>query len=306
MKVAENNSPVANIDGISIKKTRSEETKRAWHRMKRSKLSLVGLTIVVIIILTAIFAPWIAPYPDHASGKIFFDKMNQPPSLEHIFGTDEVGRDIFSRIIFGARISLVLGFTVLSIAIVIGVPLGLIAGFWGGRVSTIIMRTTDIFLAIPSLVLALAVAAIMEATLMNIMIAISFGWWPWFTRLVQGEVLSLKGEQFVLASEGLGASKWRIAFTEILPNCVSTIIVKATLDMGFVILTGASLGFLGLGAQPPIPEWGTMIAEGRVYLPEMWWQATFPGLAILVTVLGFNLLGDGLRDVFDVQVDKEG
>jgi peptide/nickel transport system permease protein len=304
MKINEN-SVVVNKK-IPNKNVRFEETKRAWYRMKKSTLSLVGLVIVLILILSAIFAPWIAPYPEAASGATNFDAINNPPSAEHIFGTDEVGRDIFSRVIFGARISLVLGFTVLSIAIAIGVPLGLIAGFWGGRVNSIIMRLTDIFLAIPSLVLALAVAAIMEATLMNIMIAISFGWWPWFTRLVQGEVLKLKGEQFVLASEGLGASKWRIAFKEILPNCVSPIIVKSTLDMGFVILTGASLGFLGLGAQPPIPEWGTMIAEGRVYLPEMWWQATFPGLAILVTVLGFNLLGDGLRDVFDVQVDQEG
>ncbi|WP_139365071.1 ABC transporter permease [Litchfieldia alkalitelluris] len=301
-----NNNTIVVNEKLVNKSTRLEEAKRAWHRMKRNKLSLVGLGMVLLTVLAAIFAPWVAPYPDSATGAIFFDKMNQPPSMEHIFGTDEVGRDIFSRVIYGARISLFLGFTVLGIAILIGVPLGLIAGFWGGTVNTIIMRTTDIFLAIPSMVLALAVAAIMEPTLTNIMIAISFGWWPWFTRLVQGEVLRLKGEQFVLASEGLGANKWRIAFKEILPNCVSTIIVKATLDMGFVILTGASLGFLGLGAQPPIPEWGTMIAEGRVYLPEMWWQATFPGLAILVTVLGFNLLGDGLRDVFDVQVDQEG
>lgn len=305
MKSNNDNSPVVTEEQPN-KTVRFDELKRAWHRMKKSTLSLVGLGIVVLIILVAIFAPWIAPYPEDASGAISFEKMNEPPSWEHLFGTDEVGRDILSRVIFGARISLTLGVTVLAIAIAIGVPLGLIAGFWGGRVNTIIMRITDIFLAIPSLVLALAVAAIMEATLFNIMVAISFGWWPWFTRLVQGEVISLKGEQFVLAAEGLGANKWRIAFKEILPNCVSPIIVKSTLDMGFVILVGASLGFLGLGAQPPIPEWGTMIAEGRVYLPEMWWQATFPGLAIVVTVLGFNLLGDGLRDVFDVQVDKEG
>jgi peptide/nickel transport system permease protein len=189
------------------------------------------------------------------------------------------------------------------VAIGIGVPLGLIAGFWGGKVNSVIMRLTDIFLSIPSIILAMAVAAIMEPSLFNSMVAISFGWWPWFTRLVQAETLKIKNEQFILASEGIGASKWRIAFIEILPNCLSTIIVKASTDIGFVILTGASLGFLGLGAQPPAPEWGTMVAEGRVYLPTMWWQTTFPGLAILVTVLGFNLLGDGLRDFFDVRVD---
>lgn len=295
------------IETVKVNKSnpRFEELHRAWHKMRRSTLSMAGLITVIIIILLAIFAPFVAPYPEAATGAVNFDIMNQPPSWAHLFGTDEVGKDILSRVIFGARISLILGFTVLSIALLIGVPLGVIAGFWGGRVNAVIMRITDIFLSIPSLVLALAVAAIMEPTLMNIMIAISFGWWPWFTRLVQGEVLKLKGEQFVLAAEGLGSSKWRISFKEILPNCVSIIIVKSTLDMGFVILTGASLGFLGLGAQPPIPEWGTMIAQGRVYLPDMWWQATFPGLAILVTVLGFNLLGDGLRDVFDVQVDQE-
>lgn len=285
---------------------RKENAKRAWHRLKKSPLSLAGLITVLLIVLAAIFASWIVPYPDANTGAVHFDQMNQPPSAEHFFGTDEIGRDIFSRVIYGARFSVALGFMVLGIAVAIGVPLGLIAGFWGGKVNAIIMRITDIFLAVPSIVLAMAVAAIMEPTLTNTMIAISFGWWPWFTRLVQGEVLKLKGEQFVLAAEGLGASKWRIAFVEILPNCISPIIVKATLDMGLVILTGASLGFLGLGAQPPIPEWGTMIAEGRVYLPDQWWQATFPGLAILVTVLSFNLVGDGLRDVFDVQVDQEG
>ncbi|UFJ39265.1 ABC transporter permease [Brevibacillus humidisoli] len=285
---------------------RLEEWKRAWSRFRRSTMSMIGLGIVLLVILSAVFAPWVAPYPEDAGEVVCFDRAHQPPSMEHLFGTDEIGRDIFSRALFGARISLSLGFSVMILAILIGVPLGLIAGFWGGKVNSVIMRLTDIFLSIPSLVLALAVAAVMEPNLTNTMIAVSFGWWPWFTRLVQGEVLSLKNEQFVQASLGMGASKWRVAFKEILPNCISPIIVKSTLDMGFVILLGASLGFLGLGAQPPIPEWGTMISEGRLYLPEIWWAATFPGLMIFVTVLGFNLLGDGLRDVFDVQVDQQG
>lgn len=272
-------------------------------KLLKNKLTLVGLIIVALVVFSAIFADFIAPHPSDVTGSIDFSLMNQPPSSQYIFGTDEAGRDIFSRVLFGTRYSLIMGVVVLTVAIGIGVPLGLIAGFWGGKVNSVIMRLTDIFLSIPSIILAMAVAAIMEPSLFNSMVAISFGWWPWFTRLVQAETLKIKNEQFILASEGIGASKWRIAFIEILPNCLSTIIVKASTDIGFVILTGASLGFLGLGAQPPAPEWGTMVAEGRVYLPTMWWQTTFPGLAILVTVLGFNLLGDGLRDFFDVRVD---
>lgn len=287
-----------------VKKQSTSEWRKSWRKMRRSPLSMFGLTIVSFVILLAIFAPWIAPYPEDVSGAIHFDRMLEPPSAEHWFGTDEVGRDIFTRVLYGARISLMLGFIVLGLSIAIGLPLGLIAGFWGGRINTVIMRIADIFLSVPSLVLAFAVAALFQPTLTTIMVAISFSWWPWFTRLVQGEVLSLKNEQFVQASIGIGASKWRIAFKEILPNCISPIIVKSTLDMGFIILMGASLGFLGLGAEPPTPEWGTMIAEGRAYLPEAWWAATFPGLAILFAVIGFNLLGDGLRDVFDVQMDE--
>lgn len=284
-------------------KSKKSEWNRSLRRLWKNKSSVAGLIIVLTVILLAILAPWIAPYPEDAGKVVHFDRMLHPPSADYWFGTDEVGRDIFSRVLYGARISLSLGFFVILISLIIGVPLGLIAGFWGGKVNAVIMRLTDIFLSVPSLVLALAVAAIMEPTLTNIMFALSFSWWPWITRLIQGEVLILKNEQFVLASTGLGASKWRIAFMEILPNCISPVIVKSTLDIGFVILMGASLGYLGLGAQPPTPEWGTMIAEGRGYLPDSWWASTFPGLAIFITILGFNLLGDGLRDVFDVQID---
>lgn len=285
------------------KESALDAVKASMRKLFKNKLSLFGLIIIFAVAVCAVFAPWIAPYPEAATGQIDFINMNQPPSAEHFFGTDEIGRDIFSRVLYGARYSLMMGVVVLTIAVLIGVPLGLIAGFWGGKVNTVIMRLTDIFLAVPSIILAMAVSAVLEPNLINTMAAISFGWWPWFTRLIQAETLKVKNEQFILAAEGIGSSRIRIAFKEILPNCLSTIIVKASTDMGFVILTGASLGFLGLGAQPPIPEWGTMIAEGRVYLPAMWWQSTFPGLAILVTVLGFNILGDGLRDVFDVEVE---
>lgn len=278
--------------------------KKQIRKLFRNKLTVIGLILVLLALIGGIFAPWLAPYPESISGQINFADMHQAPSTTYFFGTDEIGRDVFSRVLFGARYSLLMGVVVLTFAILVGVPLGIIAGYWGGKVNTVIMRITDIFLAVPSIILAMAVAAVLEPSLVNTMIAVSFSWWPWFTRLVQAETLRVKNEQFIKASEGMGASKWRTAFKEILPNTLPTIIVKATTDMGFVILTGASLGFLGLGAQPPAPEWGNMVAEGRVYLPNIWWGTIFPGLAILITVLGFNLLGDGLRDLYDVELDQ--
>lgn len=284
------------------RRERIERLKRAGSRFSQSILSIAGFLVVLVVVLCAVFAPMIAPYPEDATGAINFDQQSQPPSLEHPMGTDTVGRDIFSRVLFGARISLLMGVVVLSIAIGVGVPLGLAAGYLGGRVNALIMRVTDIFLAIPPTLLALAVVAATKPTLWNAMIAIAFSWWPWYTRLVQGEVLSIKEDQFVEASRSLGAGWVRTTFREILPNVVSPLTVKATLDMGFVILVGAGLAFLGLGARPPTPSWGVMIAQGRTNVTNFWWIATFPGLAISVTVLGLNLLGDGLRDILDVEV----
>jgi len=289
-------------NAVGSYEARFEDLWRTLHRLRRSTLSLVGLGIVLGIILMAVFAPYAAPYPEDVDS-VHFERVFQPPGREFLFGTDEVGRDVLSRVIFGTRISLSLGVTVLVISLSIGLPLGLIAGYMGGPVSTFIMRLTDIFLAIPPLVLALAVSAVLTPTLENSIIAISFGWWPWYTRLIQGQVLSIKEEAFVEACRSAGANPWYIAFKEILPNCLSILIIKVTLDIGYAILTGAVLGFLGLGVRPPTPEWGTMASKGRLHLPARWWMTTFSGLAIFVTVLGFNLLGDGLRDAFDVELE---
>jgi peptide/nickel transport system permease protein len=292
------------VPGDLVDGRRRERLRRAWLRLTSSSLSLVGLVVVAVVILSAVFAPTIAPYPEDAGDSLNFDRQSQSPSLDHPMGTDTLGRDILSRVLFGARISVMMGFVVLSIAIGIGVPLGLIAGYLGGWPNVLVMRTTDVFLSIPPILLALVVTAALEPNLWNAMIAIAFAWWPWYTRLIQGEVLSVKEEEFVEASESLGAGWFRTTFREILPNVIAPLTVKATLDFGFVILTGAALAFLGLGARPPTPSWGAMIAQGRGNVTNFWWIATMPGLAISFTVLGFNLLGDGLRDIFDVDVQQ--
>lgn len=280
-----------------------DNARRSLERLFRNPLSVIGFLMILTTIFAAIFAPFLAPYPGDAGSDVHFDRMAESPSLEHPMGTDNAGRDILSRVLFGARISLLIGVVVLSIAIGIGVPFGLVAGYVGGTTNAVLMRVTDVFLAIPPILLALAVTASLGPSLWHAMVAIAFGWWTWYARLVQGEVLSVKENEYITASETLGASRLRIAFKEILPNIIAPLTVKATLDMGAVILVGAALAFLGLGAQPPMADWGAMIAGGRDYVTSAWWMATFPGLAISFTVLGFVLLGDGLRDMFDVEVN---
>jgi len=271
------------------------------YTLSRSPLSVIGFILVAIFLLIALIGPLLITHPQDVRGAVRMDQKLRPPSPTHPFGTDEVGRDIYSRVIMGTRLSLQIGLIIIFVAMGIGVPLGIIAGYVGGWINEIIMRITDIFLSVPGLLLALAIVGALGPGIKNAMIALSVVWWPGYVRLVQGKTLSLREESFVEAAKSIGAPRLRIIFRHILPNCTSPIIVKASMDMGMAILFAANLGFIGVGAQPPEPEWGAMISVGRNYLPDRWWMATFPGLAILVTVLGFNLLGDGLRDVLDPQ-----
>ena len=280
---------------------RLSAARQNWHRFSRNPTAVVGAAIVLLVVLAAVFAPLLAPYPGHVGAVVDFRARHHPPSFSHPFGTDNIGRDIFSRVLFGYRVSLSLAAVVLGIAVPFGTVLGLAAGYFGGWSETVIMRATDIALAIPPLVMALAVTAVLSPNLLNAMLAITALWWTWHTRLVYSIPRTLRHREYVEAARLIGASRAHILFREILPNCVSAISVKVTLDCGFVILLGASLSFLGLGVQPPTPDLGTMVATGADFLPDDWWEPVMPGLAILFVTLGFNLLGDGLRDLFDVE-----
>ncbi|HEX5814676.1 MAG TPA: ABC transporter permease [Methylomirabilota bacterium] len=265
----------------------------------RSASSMAGLVIVAVFVLVAAVGPWIVPYPEDARGAVNLDRKLEPPSAAHWFGTDEVGNDVYTRVILGARVSLQIGLIITVVAALVGVPLGIVAGHVGGRPGEVIMRVTDVFLSVPALLLALAVVGALGPGIVNAMIALALVWWPGYVRLVQGKTLALGQEAFVEAARAAGAGHLRIVLVHLLPNCVSPIVVKGSMDMGAAILAAAGLGFIGLGAQPPYPEWGAMISHGRNYLPTWWWYSAFPGLAIYLTVLGFNLVGDGLRDLLD-------
>lgn len=265
-------------------------------RIVYSPLTLLGLLLVIVILGTATFAPLIAPY---SPTEVNLLAKLQGPSAAHWFGTDEVGRDIFSRIVYGTRISLKIGLLVVAIAFPIGTILGAVAGYVGGKVDQVIMRMTDIFLSFPGIILAMSIAAALGPSIENVLLALAITWWPWYTRIVRSSVLSIKNSEFIEASRAVGANPIRILFKEVIPNSIAPASIQASLDLGFVILAAAGLSFIGLGAQPPSPEWGAMLSSSREIIRDAWWAATFPGVAILLTVLGFNLLGDGLRDVLD-------
>ncbi len=265
--------------------------------------AVLGVAIIAAVVLLALVGPMIVPRP----GAVFDSNILQrlrPPSEDFWFGTDNLGRDVFSRVILGARGALLVALSTVAIAMAIGVPAGLYAGYTDGWGSEAVMRVTDVFLSVPQLILALAIAQLIGRGLESAMLALALTYWPFFCRTVYAETRRVRHALYVEALLGLGASSWRILLVHVLPNIASPVIVRATIGMGFIILTTAVLGFLGIGATPPDPDWGLAIAESRQYLPDAWWFATFPGLAILVTVLGFNLFGDGLRDLVDPRLRR--
>lgn len=288
----------ARSPGLAQAHARETRTQRQimMRRLRQNRLAMVGLTIVVGLIVMAIIAPIISPHDP-----IEMQLANQfiPPGKDHLLGTDEFGRDILTRIFYGARISLQVGIIAVGIAAVVGSLVGLCAGYFGKWFDLISQQIIDVMLAFPGLLLALGIIAVLGPSLRNVMIAVGLGSVPTYARLMRGQVLSLKEKDYVEAARALGARDWRILAVHILPNALSPIIVLASLGIASSILSAASLSFIGMGAQPPTPEWGAMLSSGRDYLRHEWWIATFPGIAIAITVFGFNVLGDGLRDAFD-------
>ena len=272
-------------------------------RLCRDRSALIGLLLILALVVCALLAPVLATHPEDVF-ELHPAKRLRPPGAEHLLGTDRMGADIYSRLLFGARITILVGVIAVGASLLIGVPVGLVAGSYHSWVSDLLMRVSDVFLAVPQVVLAIAIAQTLGPSLPNVILALSATYWPWFARLVYAETRSLRKEVFIECTAALGASPVRLIALHVLPNVASPIIVRASIGMGFTILTAAALGFLGLGPPPPTPEWGRTIAESREFLPDAWWYAAAPGLAIFLTVMGFNLLGDGLRDVLDPRIRR--
>lgn len=267
----------------------------------RNRLSLIGLVLILALLILAVIGPTVAPYGPYAT-----DPLNklQSPSGTHPFGTDNLGRDLLTRILYGARISVTIATIVLIVSGGLGTMIGIVSGYFGGGVDNLLMRITDLFLAFPRLILAMAIAAALGRDLRNVVLAVAFTSWTVFARLARGQALAVKQQDYVEAARATGATRRRILFVHVLPMCISPVIIQGTIAMGGIILTVAGLGFIGFGAQPPTPEWGVMVSDGRNYLPTAWWACVFPGLAIMFTVLGFNLLGDGIRDILDPRMRR--
>ncbi len=269
-----------------------------FRKLASDRVALVGFIIIVMLVVVAALAPWLATHPADVAEFHPAERL-QPPSWAHLFGTDRMGSDIYSRLLFGARITITIAVVAISIAVIIGVPIGLVAGYYRSFFGDLLMRISDIFLAVPQIVLAIAIAQTLGPSIENVILALSLTYWPFWARLVYAETRSALKETYVEAAIALGASPYRVMVLHILPNISSSIIVRTSIGMGGTILTAAALGFLGLGPPPPTPEWGRTIAESREFLPDAWWYATAPGIAIFLVVMGFNLLGDGLRDILD-------
>ncbi len=278
-----------------------------WRHFAANRGALAGLIVIGLLVFAALFAPWVAPHAPHEQ---FRDALLVPPvwadggQARFLLGTDDIGRDILSRLIYGSQLSLLVGVIVVTLSLAAGIALGLVAGFFRGAVETLIMRLMDIMLALPSLLLAIAIVAILGPSLTNAMVAIAIVVLPHYVRLTRAAVIAETTKDYVIASQVAGAGLLRQMFVNVLPNCMAPLIVQATLGFSTAILDAAALGFLGLGAQPPTPEWGTMLADARQFIQRAWWVVTFPGLAILITVLAFNLMGDGLRDALDPKLKR--
>ncbi|MBY5755040.1 ABC transporter permease subunit [Rhizobium leguminosarum] len=292
---------------VTVKTGQPSALAEFWHYFSRNKGAVIGLVVFTIILVVAVFAPLFAPHqPNEQNRQVLLAVpfWMEAGSASYPLGTDAVGRDILSRLIYGARFSLFIGVVVVTLSVISGVLIGLVAGFFRGKIDTAIMRLMDIILAFPSLLLALVLVAVLGPGLTNAMIAISLVNQPHFVRLTRASVISEREKEYVIASRVAGAGTFRLMFKTILPNCLGPLIVQATLAFSAAILDAAALGFLGMGAQPPTPEWGTMLAESREFISRAWWVVTFPGLAILITVLAINLMGDGLRDALDPKLKR--
>jgi len=288
--------------GNLLNERQREGIRKNWSKFSGNVLSKAGLTAVFIVIFLAITSPWLAPHPESWGRWVDYSQASKPPNILHLFGTDIYGRDILSRIMYAFRFDLLMVIGCLSIDVIPGTILGLIAGYYqGSLLDNVIMRVTDIFLAIPTIVLALAVASLLEPNMFNTMMSVAALWWPWYSRLAYSLTTSIRNEYFVQASELIGASPFHIMFREILPNMLSPIFTKLSLDVGWVILISSTMSYVGLGVQEPLPALGNMVASGSRYMPDYWWMVVFPALAIAFIIMGFNLLGDGIRDMLSVE-----
>lgn len=283
------------------KTKKNSQWRDVWRRLRKNRMAMFGLCVLILLVFLAIFADVVAPYGYDDQN---YSQMLELPSWQHIMGTDNYGRDIFSRIVYGTRISLLIGFISLAISTIVGSILGACAGYFGGASDTIIMRGSDILMAIPRTVLAIAIATTLGPGLVNAMIAVAIGTIPSFTRVVRASTLTVKDQEYVEAARAIGASNFHIIKKYVFPNVLAPIIVQATLGVGTAILLAASLSFLGIGISPPTPEWGSMLSAARSYMRDYWHMVLFPGLAIMITVLALNLFGDGLRDALDPKLKK--
>ena len=273
---------------------------RTVRTFRRDRLATASLIFLLLVILASVAAPWLTPYADQGAGEPNILEKFSSPGLSHPFGTDQLGRDVLARVLYGGRTSLLAAFSIVLIALLVGTALGALAGYIGGWFDEVIMRVTDIFLAFPPLLLAITVAAVLEPNLANAIFAVALTWWPWYTRIARGQAISLSERAFVQAAQGLGAGELAVVRRHIVPNLMTPVLVQATLDLGSAIMTVAGLSFLGVGVQPPTADWGAMVSEGRLFVQSgVWWLATFPGLMIFLSTLAFNLLGDSVQIVLN-------